>query len=265
MSKLLLLKNKKKAENKKVENIKDLIPKELIEGYTMNNTIPIIYMVMDGNNDLHKKDWTHEYLDSYINRFTIDKILKNTHGEEPYNKASFFICSALKNYNLEGKKVAIIGSTSPWIEAIVLNHGCTDITTVEYNKPNSFHPYIKTIEYNDFIFEENKYDYIISYSSIEHSGLGRYGDPLNPDADIETMNHIYKSLVSDGILFWGAPVGGSDVLTWNAHRVYGKIRLPVLFKNFKIIKWYGLDKNVLEDNKIYRSGRGQPVIVSIKN
>ena len=28
-------------------------------------------------------------------------------------------------------------------------------------------------------------DFAVSYSSLEHAGLGRYGDPLNPSADIE--------------------------------------------------------------------------------
>lgn len=256
----LLLKKNKTISNK----IPKGMPKELFNDYTLNNRIPVIMRILDGRNDLHEKEWTSEYLNSYIERFTIEKILSNTHGHEPYKKASFLICNALKNYDLSDKTIAIIGSTSPWIEAILINHRCQNITTVEYNKPNSSHPFIKTIEYNDYINEENKYDYIITYSSIEHSGLGRYGDPLKPNADIETMEVIHKSLKNDGILFWGAPVGGIDVLTWNAHRVYGKIRLPLLFKNFEIIKWYGLDKNVLNDKNLYPSGRGQPVITAKK-
>ena len=38
------------------------------------------------------------------------------------------------------------------------------------------------------------YDVIISYSSLEHSGLGRYGDYLNPNGDLETMDEIYNHL-----------------------------------------------------------------------
>jgi hypothetical protein len=31
------------------------------------------------------------------------------------------------------------------------------------------------------------FDLIVTYSSLEHSGLGRYGDSLNPWADLITM------------------------------------------------------------------------------
>ncbi len=30
-------------------------------------------------------------------------------------------------------------------------------------------------------------DFAFSYSSIEHNGLGRYGDPLDPNADLRDM------------------------------------------------------------------------------
>ena len=261
-------------KNKKEENIPDehKIPKNLINEYTLNGKIEVMYKYIDGRNELHKKIWEIDYINSYIRRFTKNNILRNKQGDEPYKDASLFICQALNNYDLSNKKVAIIGSTSPWVEAIIINHSCKDITTIEYNKPESNHPYIKTIEYDDIyklystnsIEETEKFDFVITYSSIEHSGLGRYGDPLNPNADIETMDLIHKLLKSDGILLWGAPVGGNDVVTWNAHRVYGKIRLPIIFKKFKVLEWFGLKKEVLNINKTARSGFGQPVILCSK-
>ena len=32
--------------------------------------------------------------------------------------------------------------------------------------------------------QETKFDFVISYSSMEHSGLGRYGDGVNPWGDL---------------------------------------------------------------------------------
>ena len=40
--------------------------------------------------------------------------------------------------------------------------------------------YIKPHEMKDY-----KFDACVSISSYEHDGLGRYGDPLNPDGDLE--------------------------------------------------------------------------------
>ena len=55
------------------------------------------------------------------------------------------------------------------------------------------------------------------------------------------MDAIHRNLKNNGILIWGAPVG-KDALTWNCHRIYGEKRLPLIFKNFKELEWFGLSK-----------------------
>lgn len=64
--------------------------------------------------------------------------------------------------------------------------------------------------------------------------MGRYGDPLNPNGDIIAMQHAHNHLSDDGILLLGVPLG-VDCVVWNAHRIYGKTRLPLLLQNFKLI------------------------------
>ena len=63
----------------------------------------------------------------------------------------------------------------------------------------------------------NVFDTAFSYSSIEHAGLGRYGDPLNPYADIEAVAQVACLLKPGGIFFLGFGIG-RDKLEWNAHR-----------------------------------------------
>ena len=53
------------------------------------------------------------------------------------------------------------------------------------------------------------------------------------------------------------------MLVWNVHRVYGKIRLPILFKKFLELDWIGFSKNIL-NNKLANNG-AQPVIVLKKS
>ena len=48
-------------------------------------------------------------------------------------------------------------------------------------------------------------------------------------------NNILKK---DGQLFLGVPVG-LDTLVWNAHRIYGEKRLPMLLNGFEILEWFG--------------------------
>lgn len=49
----------------------------------------------------------------------------------------------------------------------------------------------------------------------------RYGDPLNPNADLEMMEALLKNhMCPGGLLLLAVPVG-KDTLVFNAHRVYG--------------------------------------------
>ena len=41
-----------------------------------------------------------------------------------------------------GKNVLVVGSESPWVEAIVLAVGAKHATTMEYNKITSTHPQV---------------------------------------------------------------------------------------------------------------------------
>ncbi|CAF4162931.1 unnamed protein product, partial [Rotaria sordida] len=84
------------------------------------------------------------------------------------------------------------------------------------------------------------FDSVWSYSSIEHDGLGRYQDPLNPYGDFQTMIKITCILKPGGFLFLGIPVNTEDLLQYNLHRIYGPIRLPLLYRNFHVVEMLGM-------------------------
>ena len=88
------------------------------------------------------------------------------------------------------------------------------------------------------------FDSIWSYSSIEHDGLGRYRDPLNPYGDLQTMMKLSCILKPGGLLFLGLPINVKDFIQFNLHRIYGPIRLPLLYRNYHIVEvlGYGLAK-----------------------
>ena len=230
------------------------IPHELLPEYTMNGQIPVRNWWLDSRDALAESNWTKEYVDTFKVRFTPENIRSNTHGREPYGGAANLLLSSFLDFDIKDKNVAVIGSATPWIECILMNLG-NKTTTIEYNVPNVSCYDMKSLSYEEYSNSSETYDYIVTYSSIEHSGLGRYGDPLDPNADIKCMDVIHNSLSDDGLLFWGAPVG-RDALNWNAHRVYGEIRLAEMFKRFNDIKWFGMSKDNLSN-----VGEFQPVIV----
>ena len=225
------------------------IPDKLFNLFTLNNKIPIYDWYLEENNT--KLVWSNQLIEDILKHYTIENILNDKHhfkrwprGGEPYpdhriGGACKLLQKSFSKYPIKNKNVAIIGSTSPWIESICLNNDVNKVTTVEYNIPKCNHNKLKFMNYyEEFKKCNEKFDCIVSYSSIEHSGLGRYGDIIDPEGDFKAINDIYNNLREEGLLYLGIPVG-PDALVWNAHRIYGKIRLPLLLKKFKILKWFG--------------------------
>lgn len=55
---------------------------------------------------------------------------------------------------------------------------------------------------------------------VEHIGLGRYGDAIDPDGDIIAMKELQRVLVPGGDLLFVVPIGGVSKIIFNAHRIY---------------------------------------------
>lgn len=55
--------------------------------------------------------------------------------------------------------------------------------------------------------------------SLEHFGLGRYGDPVDPEACFKCFDNIQKKLKKGGRLYISLPIGKERV-EFNAHRVF---------------------------------------------
>ena len=79
--------------------------------------------------------------------------------------------------DVKGKNVLVIGSQSPWIETILLAKGAKNITTFDYVKIENSHPQIEVLMPEQlsekFLNTKTRYDVMITFSSLEHSGLGR--------------------------------------------------------------------------------------------
>jgi hypothetical protein len=68
--------------------------------------------------------------------------------------------------------------------------------------------------------EANACDSLSCLHAIEHFGLGRYGDPINPNGHIDGFKNLLKMLAADGTLYISFPIGNVDKVVFNAHRVF---------------------------------------------
>lgn len=160
-------------------------------------------------------------------------VLKGSYG---VNATRIFM-DVVGKLPLKGKSLLVIGSSHPWVEAVLLAHGAAKITTLEYGEIISEHPQLKTLTPSQFRqqYREGKlelFDGVISHSSVEHSGLGRYGDALNPWGDILTVARAWCVVKEDGFMYLALPTGNDHVMS-NWHRTYGKYRWPLVTINWK--------------------------------
>jgi len=136
----------------------------------------------------------------------------------------------LQKHPIRGLRGLVIGSQLPWLESVLLAHGATTIVTGEYSIIDSKDTRIQYKHIRELMVAPQLFDFIFSYSSLEHDGLGRYGDPWHPDADMEMLARIHdKWLKPGGKLYLAVPIG-ADILDWNAHRVYGRKRWRRIFE-----------------------------------
>lgn len=156
-----------------------------------------------------------------------------------------------------------MGSTIPNCESLAIANGAELCTTIEYNKIISHHPKIKILTPSEYDANPMQFDVGFSISSFEHDGLGRYGDPINPKADIEIMKNMKKTIRQNGLLFLSVPVG-CDTLVWNTHRIYGKIRLPMLLNGWELIDSFGFSSKLFKKLTYYGADFIQPIFV-LKN
>lgn len=67
--------------------------------------------------------------------------------------------------------------------------------------------------------EDNSLPSVSCMHTIEHVGLGRYGDPIDPQGDIKAVQELVRVTAPGGDILFVTPVGRQRI-EYNAHRIY---------------------------------------------
>src|SRR3972149_9028309 len=82
-------------------------------------------------------------------------------------------------------------------------------------------------------FGDNSVSSLSCMHTIEHIGLGRYGDAIDPDGDIKAIKELKRVLAPGGNLLFVVPVGKPRV-EFNAHRVYSYEQIMEYFSDLNL-------------------------------
>lgn len=259
-------------------------PGEMVERYTMDGRIPIENFYVDDTNGGIGTNfgYTSKEISQYIDGAkklsnNIEKAIADIQkqGFSPNIllaklKKQDWLYFSLYNYSnlITNSKCVVFGSTNPWVESLCIAYGASSVTTVEYNNLIygdalvASNP-IRTVSSSEFdtfyTHSKNTFDVAFSLSSFDHDGLGRYGDPLNPDGDIMAMQRVMDVLKPGGLLFLTVPIG-PDIVVFNLHRRYGRVRLPILLAGWEVVDKVGWLESRLEAPANWRQTY-EPVIV----
>ncbi len=221
------------------------IPKELYNSFTIDGKCPVVqkwyFKQKYSGGEAMVNKWSREYVQGFMENRK-KKIAIGNYGMDGDNCVQFGLESVRDQ--VVGKVGLVVGSETPWVEAISLVVGAKEVHTLEYGYISVGHPQLAAFLPPQFALrmlkEGPQYDFVVSYSSLEHSGLGRYGDAINPFGDLEAMAQVWCSLKPGGIAIIAVPVKTFGTwkdcgFAWNAHRYYGLERFKHLWANFEIL------------------------------
>jgi len=70
--------------------------------------------------------------------------------------------------------------------------------------------------------------------TVEHVGLGRYGDQLDPEGDLKAIKELIRVLSPSGSLLFVVPIGRKPKIMFNAHRIYTYEQISKYFSQLKL-------------------------------
>ncbi len=85
-------------------------------------------------------------------------------------------------------------------------------------------------------FETESIPSISCMHTIEHIGLGRYGDPIDPKADLKAINELIRVARKGGDILFVAPLGDGRI-EFNGQRLYSKDQVLGYFKNCTLMNF----------------------------
>jgi hypothetical protein len=80
---------------------------------------------------------------------------------------------------------------------------------------------------------DNSFSSVSCMHTVEHIGLGRYGDQLDPHGDIKAINELKRVTKPGGDILFVTPVGKQRI-EFNAHRIYGYDLVLQLFEGCEL-------------------------------
>lgn len=86
-------------------------------------------------------------------------------------------------------------------------------------------------------FQSNSVVSLSCMHTVEHIGLGRYGDTIDSEGDLKAISELKRVLAEGGNLLFVVPIGGTPKIMFNAHRIYSYCQIIDYFEDFQLAEF----------------------------
>lgn len=184
-----------------------------------------------------------------INKNNLWPIISDKY-EDAGNVGNYFLQDlwAAKLINMSGvKKHFDIGSRIDGFIAHLLSMNI-DVTLIDIRelpvKVKGLHMIVDDATMLRHVIDESL-ESMSALCSLEHFGLGRYGDPIDPEACFKCFSEIQKKIKQGGNLYISLPIGRERV-EFNAHRVFYAETVVESFAKMKLVEFSCAAEGVIE-------------------
>ena len=105
-------------------------------------------------------------------------------------------------------------------------------------------------------FANNSVASLSCMHTVEHVGLGRYGDAIDPEGDVTAAKELERVVAKGGNLLFVVPIGKPKI-QFNAHRIYSYEMIIEMFPGLTLKEFSLIPDNALEKGIIYNATKEQ--------
>ena len=175
------------------------------------------------------------FLDRYDNAGTLPKhyFLQDLWGARKVYKSE-----VSRHYDIGSRLDGFIAHCLPFCEVVML-----DIRPLQIKITN-----LQFIQTNCMDMKEIpdcSIQSLSTFHAIEHFGLGRYGDPIDPLGHQKAIAEIKRIICEGGYILFSVPIGLQRI-EFNGHRIFDPLEVIRLFNGFELVEF-----SVIDDNDVF--------------
>ncbi|MES2315493.1 MAG: DUF268 domain-containing protein [Patescibacteria group bacterium] len=103
---------------------------------------------------------------------------------------------------------------------------------------------------------DNSLESVSCLHTVEHVGLGRYGEPIEPEGDLTAINELKRVVQKGGSLLLAVPMGKEQMTEFNGHRIYEYNKFISYFTEFELVDFSYIPEREINGDMLWHTTPG---------